>query len=154
MRPPVALTYEFVEYIPSDLKEGTIYVSITFATAVHKCCCGCGNEVVTPLSPTDWKLVFDGVSISFDPSIGNWGFDCISHYWIRRNRVIWVSRWSKERIDIEITRNQSMKERYFETADIATDSITKENSMRLGKYKSELGFWRKLKKWWMQWYGS
>jgi hypothetical protein len=92
MRREVVLIHEFVEFIPDDLKEGTIYVSMTYATVAHKCCCGCGNLVITPLSPTDWKLIFDGKSISLDPSIGNWNFACQSHYWIRRNRVIWALR--------------------------------------------------------------
>ena len=69
------------------IEEGKIYVSIAYATAVHKCACGCGKEVVTPLSPTDWKLIFDGKTVSLDPSIGNWGFPCRSHYWVRNNRA-------------------------------------------------------------------
>jgi hypothetical protein len=90
----MVLTYEFVEFIPDDLKEGTIYVSVGFATVAHKCCCGCGNDVVTPLSPTGWNLTFDGKSISLEPSIGNWSFDCRSHCWIRGNRVRWARRWT------------------------------------------------------------
>ena len=58
MKPPKALTHEFVEFIPDVIEDWKIYVSIDYATAVHKCCCGCGKEVVTPLSPTDWKLIF------------------------------------------------------------------------------------------------
>jgi hypothetical protein len=87
MKREMVLTHEFVEYIPNNLKDGTIYVSFAFATVAHKCCCGCGNEVITPLSPTDWKLIFDGKSISLEPSIGNWNFACRSHYWIIRNKV-------------------------------------------------------------------
>jgi hypothetical protein len=34
----------------------------------------CGKEVVKPLSPTDWKLIFEGKFISLDLSIGNWSF--------------------------------------------------------------------------------
>jgi hypothetical protein len=147
------LKHEFVEYIPIDLKDGTIYVSMTFATVVHKCCCGCGNEVVTPLSPADWKLVFDGVSISLDPSIGNWGFDCKSHYWIRRNIVIWAPRWSQKELDTGRAR-APMKKKYFEAVDTATDRLTKDNSGRLGSDKAERGFWRKLEKWWSQWHAS
>ena len=66
MKDEIVLKHEFVEFIPEHLPEGTIYVSIRFATASHKCCCGCGKEVVTPLSPTDWKLTFDGETISLD----------------------------------------------------------------------------------------
>lgn len=94
-----ALAHEFVDYIPDVLQEGTLYISIKFATALHKCCCGCGHEVVTPLSPRDWKLIFDGETVSLDPSIGNWSFPCQSHYWIRRNKVVWARRWSKREID-------------------------------------------------------
>jgi Family of unknown function (DUF6527) len=74
MKRQTALTHEFVEYIPDELKDGVLYVSMPFATVAHKCCCGCGKEVVTPLSPTDWTLIFDGKSITLDPSIGNWSF--------------------------------------------------------------------------------
>ena len=90
MKPPKALTHEFVEFIPDMIEEGKLYVSIEYATTVHKCCCGCGKEVVTPLSPTDWKLIFDGKTVSLDPSIGNWSFPCRSHYWIRNNWALWA----------------------------------------------------------------
>ena len=99
MKPEIVLKHEFVEFIPDDLEEGTIYVSIRFATASHLCCCGCGDKVVTPIRPTDWKLIFDGKTISLDPSIGNWSFACKSHYWIRNNKVRWAAPWSKEEID-------------------------------------------------------
>jgi hypothetical protein len=121
MRPERVLHHEFVEFIPEQLNDGTIYVSITYATVAHRCCCGCGNEVITPLSPTDWKLLFDGQSISLDPSIGNWSFDCKSHYWIKRNEVKWAERWSQEEVGAATT----------------------------GKDPGGRGgFWQKLKKWW------
>jgi len=99
MRREISLKYEFVEYIPNRLEDRTIYISVAYSTAVHKCCCGCGKEVVTPLSPTDWSLTFNGVSISLNPSIGNWNFPCQSHYWIIRNKVKWASQWSQEEIN-------------------------------------------------------
>lgn len=117
MRIPVKrrklLKHEFVEFIPQELREGTIYVSVAYATAVHKCCCGCGKEVVTPISPTDWELLFDGKSISLNPSIGNWGFPCQSHYWIERDNVIWAPKWSRERIMSARVDDASAKEKYF-----------------------------------------
>ena len=84
------LAHRFVEFIPRELDSNTIYVSISYATAIHNCCCGCGNRVVTPLAPKEWKLIFDGRTISLEPSIGNWRYSCRSHYWITNNRVIWV----------------------------------------------------------------
>lgn len=79
----------FVEFLPDDLEPGKLYISMQYATASHKCCCGCGRDVVTPISPTDWQLAFDGRSISLTPSIGNWSYPCRSHYWICHNRVVW-----------------------------------------------------------------
>ena len=84
------VSHEFVEYVPRELKDGVVYVSIPFATVIHKCCCGCGQQVVTPLAPSQWTLSFDGKSISLYPSIGNWKFPCKSHYWIKNDRVSWA----------------------------------------------------------------
>ena len=93
-----SVEHEFVHHIPpgDEMESGVVYVSIPFATAVHRCCCGCGNEVVTPLDPDQWKLTFDGKSISLSPSIGNWNFSCKSHYWIRCNQVTWARPWFEE----------------------------------------------------------
>lgn len=89
------LAHKFVKSVPDTLEDGVIYISMEYASAIHKCCCGCGHEVVTPISPTDWQLTFDGRSISLYPSIGNWSFKCQSHYWIRNNRVEWCPKWDK-----------------------------------------------------------
>lgn len=107
------LTHQFVEYVPEQLEPGVLYVSIPYATVVHKCCCGCRQEVVTPLSPTDWELTFDGNTVSLDPSIGNWNFPCQSHYWIKRNRVHWAPQWSRADIDAGRAQDRSAKQRYF-----------------------------------------
>jgi hypothetical protein len=78
---------------------GTIYVSMACGTAVHACCCGCGRKVFTPFGVTDWKLIFDGDTVTLDPSIGNWNFPCQSHYSIVRNEIRWATRWSQTQID-------------------------------------------------------
>jgi hypothetical protein len=148
MRQGAALKHEFVEFIPDDLEQGTLYVSIAFATVAHKCCCGCGKEVVTPLSPTDWKLIFDGESISLDPSIGNWSLECQSHYWISKNQVHWAPQWSQEEIDAGRTRDRFAKERYFSTVQTKTHSVTKDKPERLDGVKPLRGFWSMLREWW------
>lgn len=93
------IRHEFVEFIPIERAEGVIYVSIKYATSVHNCLCGCGSKVVTPISPTGWKLIFDGETISLYPSIGNWNLDCQSHYWVKNDRVEWAPKWTKEQIE-------------------------------------------------------
>jgi hypothetical protein len=93
------IRHEFVEFIPEQLEEGVLYISIPYATAQHLCLCGCSYTVVTPLSLKRWRLTFDGETVSLWPSIGNWSFDCQSHYWIERNQVRWSRRFSQREIE-------------------------------------------------------
>lgn len=93
-----SLETRFLSYIPRDIEDGILYISIEFKTAVHKCACGCGNKTVTRLSPDDWTLSFNGETVSLSPSIGNWSFPCQSHYWIVENKIKWAKKWSLEEI--------------------------------------------------------
>jgi hypothetical protein len=92
------LEHQFVDDIPEPLDSGVLYVSIRYATAVHLCCCGCGREVVTPFSPAQWRVTFDGETVSLHPSIGNWNLPCRSHYVIRNGRVVEAGQWSDEEV--------------------------------------------------------
>lgn len=107
------MTHEFVEYVPSTLAEGVLYVSVRFRTVVHLCACGCAAKIATPLSPANWQLGFDGESISLSPSIGAWGLPCRSHYWIESNTVLWSSPWTEERIRWGRARDDQARRRYF-----------------------------------------
>lgn len=82
------ITPKFVEFIPERIGEGVLYISERYQTAIHKCCCGCGREVVTPLSPAEWSVKRTGSQVSLWPSVGNWSFLCRSHYVIHRNCVL------------------------------------------------------------------
>lgn len=93
------MDHKFVSLIPEKIEAGILYISIEFKTAIHLCACGCGNEVVTPLSPSDWELIFDGESVSLYPSIGNWSLPCQSHYWIRKGGIKWAPTWSRTQIE-------------------------------------------------------
>src|SRR4051812_23608515 len=84
--------HEFVGFIPQKLQQGKLYISLEYATATHLCCCGCGYEVSTPFTRTDWTLVFDGEVVSLSPSIGNSSFPCKSHYWIHEGGVLWEAK--------------------------------------------------------------
>lgn len=94
------MSHQFVEAIPDEPAEGTVYISTNTATVVHRCCCGCRNIVSSSLGPADWKLEFDGQTISLNPSIDNWKLDCGSHYRIKRNRVRWLIRWSQLEVEV------------------------------------------------------
>ncbi|UTW59046.1 hypothetical protein KFE96_01695 [Kordiimonas sp. SCSIO 12603] len=98
MKKSSSITHCFVENFPSKLEKNTLYISLEFASMSHLCCCGCGNEIVTPLDPNDWRLTFDGKAISVHPSIGNWSLACRSHYIIRNNQIIWAENWSDAQV--------------------------------------------------------
>lgn len=120
------ITPVFVDFIPEELNEGVMYISETHNTIVHRCCCGCGLEVVTPLSPVDWQLKREGKLITIRPSIGNWNYPCQSHYLITRNKVDWAGRMTKLQIQRVQERDQRDKERYISqiNARKATTSAT------------------------------
>lgn len=120
----VVISFEFVEFIPEDLQERTLYISIPYCTAVHKCICGCGREVVTPLAPTAWRLIFDGKTVSLEPSIGSWSLPCRSHYVITKNNVVWAGQWSDKRIAKGREREANARERYYAGAAKPADAGT------------------------------
>ena len=132
MKKQQTFDYKFVEQIPKILEESKIYISIPYSIAIHKCACGCHNEVVTPLSPTDWSLIYDGETVSLNPSIGSWGFACRSHYWIENNRIRWTYQWSQKEIEKGRTYDRLAKKEYYEKSDVVENQ--KDN------------FWTSLKK--------
>lgn len=111
----------FVQEIPEVLLPEGLYVCIPYATAVHLCACGCGNEVVTPLTPVDWHLSFNG-RVSLSPSIGNWSFPCRSHYWIIDERVHWSAAWDEERVERNRARDRQTKAHHFDEATTLHDA--------------------------------
>ena len=119
----IQMKHRFVEFIPQKLEEGTLYVSMEYGTASHLCCCGCGREVVTPLTPTDWELTYNGVSISLSPSIGSWSLPCRSHYWIRRGRIKWAGPWSDSQVAEAIREDQQLKEEFYCPKIASVDSV-------------------------------
>ncbi|MGE3320765.1 MAG: DUF6527 family protein [Phycisphaerales bacterium] len=80
----------------------------------HRCCCGCGAEVVTPLGPTDWRLIFDGKNVSIEPSVGSWSLPCRSHYWITNGQVRWAESWSHAQVARGRESDARAKRTYFE----------------------------------------
>ena len=129
------LQHRFVEFIPEILEDGVLYVSMEYCTAIHKCVCGCGNKVVTPISPTGWQLEFDGKSISLSPSIGNWNFDCQSHYWIKKSEIQHAKKWDRDEIQEGRDIDLKSKEDFYSSADNTVND--KEENVEKAKSK----FW-------------
>jgi hypothetical protein len=139
------LSCEFVTTIPDELAAATLYVSMEYATVVHKCCCGCGNEVVTPLSPTDWRLTYDGEGVSLHPSIGNWSFRCRSHYWVRGNQIQWAGPMSDAQVRSIRLHDLENKAAYLDTYASAPQSDRPaQASERLAFFPT---IWGVIRKW-------
>jgi hypothetical protein len=115
------LEHRFVRNVPRELEPGVLYISMEYATAVHSCCCGCGERVVTPFTPTDWRMTFDGDSVTLHPSVGNWNQECRSHYVIERNRVIEASPWTLAQVELERRRDMNAKAAYYRNTAVPTD---------------------------------
>lgn len=125
----------FVSAFPDQLESGVLYVAPEFATMTHLCCCGCRQEVVTPLSPKDWKIIFDGETISVSPSIGSWSLPCRSHYIIRQGRIVWAGQWTQEQIAEGRRRNLRLKR----DANVPIEPAITENSE-----PQPLGLWVRI----------
>lgn len=142
------LRHEFVDEVPRSLDEGVLYVSIEYGTAIHLCCCGCRSEVVTPLTPTDWRITYDGETVSLEPSIGNWGFDCRSHYWIANDRVRWACDLSEAEVEEGRRWDRRNKQRYFgESEPDSSLYMSRGESPREARGVSG-PFWRSLMRSW------
>lgn len=110
----------FAHEVPEQLEEGKLYISSEFGSVNHLCACGCGYEVVTPLHPAQWAILYDGEAVTLRPSVGSFGLPCRSHYVIDRNRVVWQPSWSARDARAGAARDRQMLERFFasEEADV------------------------------------
>ncbi len=135
----------FVQHIPESLESGVLYISMEYATAAHSCCCGCGEEVVTPFSPTDWRMTFDGETISLRPSIGNWNFACRSHYVIDRGKVREALPWTDEQIATGRRRDRASKARYYDTT-APKDGVI-DPTISPSTDRARLGSWLRFRCW-------
>src|SRR3954464_5841386 len=137
-----SLAHEFVEYVPETVEAGKLYISIPFKVAVHLCCCGCGVEVATPISPADWQVTFDGDTVSLWPSIGNWGLPCQSHYWIEHDRVVWAAAWTKQQIASARLRDERLLAQRFRPRTDATGT----QGSRVRETVAKDSAWQKVKR--------
>ncbi|HEX4078304.1 MAG TPA: DUF6527 family protein [Rhizomicrobium sp.] len=140
--PPRRASYKhvFVDVLPDSLDEGVLYVCIQYATCAHKCFCGCGREVVTPIHPTKWRLTFDGKQVSLFPSVGSWSLPCQSHYWLKGGRVLWSGRMSEERIQAVRRRDLTAQDSYFAKKDEPPTQINEPAPQPTSR-------WRKMANW-------
>lgn len=145
---------QFVGHFPEKLDGNILYLAMEFATAVHLCACGCGRKVITPFSPTDWKMEFNGETVSLKPSIGNWSFPCRSHYWILNGRVEWAGDMTVDEVKRLRQRDAQFKAHYEESRDTNSTKIQqRESPSEVGKAShqedeaKQLSMFDKIKAW-------
>lgn len=139
---------EFVEFIPEHIEEGVLYISEPYGTAIHRCCCGCGKEVVTPLSPAEWSIQRTGNQISLWPSVGNWSFPCRSHYVIRRNRVLEAGAMTERQIRKVKARDRADKEMWIAETNCQKAAATQRPTSRPTKAQKIVELLQRVLDWW------
>ncbi|MDE2770284.1 MAG: DUF6527 family protein [Bacteroidota bacterium] len=136
------LRHEFVDYIPKQLDDNVLYVSFRFGTVVHRCACGCGEEVVTPLGPAEWELTYDGDSVSLAPSIGNWSFPCRSHYWVEKGSVRWARVFSETEVISVRKEAKTRRDGYYQKG---PDALIEELPRRIVRCNLKKPIWQMLR---------
>lgn len=140
------LKHRFVEFMPDELEQGVIYISLEYGSVIHLCACGCGEEVNTPLSPTGWKLTYNGKVVTLHPSIGNWSYDCRSHYWIQNGEIVWAENWSYDQVESKRNSDREFSDSYFkkQLGDDDT-SVLREKDIRIEPDSQvKMSFWNRL----------
>jgi hypothetical protein len=135
----VRFEHRFVDGAPATLEPGVLYVSIRHRSVLHACACGCGFEVVTPLAQHRWQLIFDGESVSLEPSVGNSGLPCRSHYFITKNEVDWRRPMTDKGIDWARRRDQRAAQVAFGLSQVSDDQDSTEASEAIERYGSQRG---------------
>jgi hypothetical protein len=129
----------FIETMPDRIDPGILYVSLEYGSMIHSCACGCGGEIVLPLTPLDWSLRYDGETISVWPSVGNWSLPCRSHYIIEKGTIRWAGAWSDKQIAagraLDRDRKQSLAAQATKPAKEA-DTAVSESIARAGRPRS------------------
>lgn len=79
----------------TKIEEGVLYLIPHYNCAMHKCMCGCGEVVITPIDDNSgktlgyWGWTYDGSNASLIPSVGNFQQPCKSHYFLKNGKVQW-----------------------------------------------------------------
>ncbi len=132
---------EYVKHFPDSLDEGVLYISEEYASVGHRCCCGCGEEVITPINPAQWQLRKSRAGVSLYPSVGNWKFKCQSHYWITDNKVEDAGPMSQSKIDLVKQRDRMAKDRLVQHIN--------DRSGNAAAGKPKKGLFQSFMDWWL-----
>lgn len=137
----MTMQHKFVEFMPDIIEDGVLYISLNYGTVIHNCACGCGSEVNTPLSPTGWRMDYNGETITLNPSIGNWSFNCKSHYWITDGKIEWASTWSDEKISKIRSIEDDEREKFYEKDNASSKILQIQKNTNIAERDSKRKWW-------------
>lgn len=112
-----SISLQHVHYMPREFSPNILYVSQEYAIAGHLCACGCGEKIMTPLLPAEWRLMEENGLPSLWPSIGNWQLPCRSHYIITKGQVRWAGQWTDAQILAGRAGEQQRRDAYYAELD-------------------------------------
>jgi hypothetical protein len=133
------VSHQFTNLIPDQLEEGVVHISVQYRVAVHLCPCGCRDRVVTPFSPVQWSLLFDGETVSLNPSIA--GVHCNAHYFITGSRVRWVRPLTQREREAASHRDAAAAAAWYQNASEDVGG----SHMGLGAPLRPTGWWRRFR---------
>jgi len=94
---------ESMQDIPDCLADHAYIVGLQKPKwVVIACPCGCGEKIEINLMRSrtpQWELKINAGTISLWPSLWMTDKKCGSHFWIERNRVIWVPKKYGQRLN-------------------------------------------------------
>jgi hypothetical protein len=138
---------EFVTSFPTPMEPGVAYVSVEYNSCGHLCACGCGREVITPLSPVQWSFAYDGENISIRPSIGNWTLPCRSHYVVDRGKVRWARDFTEDEVAWNRLRDRALLDGSYSDDESLLDWSVDEPDPRKGEGEPHVrrdGAWKRM----------
>lgn len=80
--------------IPDELKKNIYVVGKEKSKwVIFNCPCKCGNKIQANLMMSQlpaWKLTTSEKTATLYPSISVHRFPCRSHFWLHKNKILWV----------------------------------------------------------------
>ena len=87
-----------------------------------------------PLGRSEWRIEYDGETVSIRPSVGNWRLPCRSHYIIQESVTRWCKSWSTIEAAAGRIRDRQEKEqdiiRKQKREDLVETDLGKNNSQQ------------------------